>query len=224
MSKTATKSRPKQKTAKARNAQRSNKGFLFIVVAVVIVGALMIAVFSNRSKDEQAAEAAAQTASVTITGQPLATYPGQGSADPSVGATIPDLRGTTLDGTPATITDDGKAKVLLFAAHWCPHCQKEIPLLAPYLRDNPLPSNVELHTVSTGVNPDAPNYPPSNWFEREQWPTTVIADDENNTAAQAYGLDGYPYFVFVNADNTVSARASGEITVEQFQAYVDGLQ
>ena len=193
------------------------------MIAAVIVGALVIAVASNRGGSDKAA-VATQTAAVTITGESLATYPGQGSADPSVGATIPDLRGTSLDGNAVTVKDDGKAKVLLFAAHWCPHCQKEIPLLAPNLRENPLPANVEMYTVSTSVNADAPNYPPSDWFEREQWPTTVIADDESNTAAQAFGLDGFPYFVFVNSDNTVSARASGEIPVEQFRAYIDALK
>jgi thiol-disulfide isomerase/thioredoxin len=195
---------------------------LYGVVALVIVGALVVAMVANRGSDDKA-DVATQTAAVQVDGQALATYPGQGSADPSVGATIPSLRGTTLDGRQASITDNGKAMVLLFAAHWCPHCQKEIPLLSPDLEANPLPSNVEMLTVSTSVNPAAPNYPPSDWFAREQWPTPVIADDENNTAAQAYGLDGFPYFVFVNSDNTVSARASGEITLAQFHQYVDAL-
>lgn len=208
----------------ARNAQKqSSRRFLYGVIAFVIVGALVIAVASNRGSTEKA-DVATQTAAVTITGQPLPTYPGQGSTDPGVGTTIPDLSGTTLAGDAIEITDDGKAKVLLFAAHWCPHCQKEIPLLAPDLRENPLPANVDMYTVSTSVNADAPNYPPSDWFENEQWPTPVIADDESNTAAQAYGLDGFPYFVFVNSDNTVAARTSGEIPVEQFRAYVDALQ
>ncbi|HVJ97932.1 MAG TPA: TlpA disulfide reductase family protein [Acidimicrobiia bacterium] len=224
MSKTTTKPRPKPKTTQARNAQKqSSRRFLYGIIAFVVVGALVIAVASNRNSADKA-DVATQTAAVTITGDALATYPGQGSADPSVGTTIPDLDGTSLDGKPVTVSDDGKAKVLLFAAHWCPHCQKEIPLLAPDLRENPLPANVEMYTVSTSVNADAPNYPPSEWFEREQWPTTVIADDESNMAAQAYGLDGFPYFVFVNSDNTVAARASGEIPVEQFRAYVNALK
>jgi thiol-disulfide isomerase/thioredoxin len=220
MSKAMTKS----KTTKARDAQKqSSRRFLYGVIAFVVFGALVIAVVSNRSETEKA-DVATQTATVSVTGQPLPAYAGQGSADASVGTKIPDLTGTTLDGDAIAIKDDGQAKVLLFAAHWCPHCQKEIPLLAPDLRANPLPDNVDLYTVSTSVNPTAPNYPPSAWFEREQWPTPVIADDESGTAAQAYGLDGFPYFVFVDGDNTVSARASGEITIEQFRAYVDALQ
>jgi cytochrome c biogenesis protein CcmG/thiol:disulfide interchange protein DsbE len=225
MSKTTT-TKPKSKgksTAKRARNQQSSKGFLYGVIAVVIVGALGIALIANQYRDKEDEVTSAQTAPVTVTGQSLATFD-KAAEDTAVGTTIPDLSGTTLDGTPVTVKNDGKAKVLLFAAHWCPHCQKEIPLLAPNLRDNPLPENVEMYTVSTGVNADAPNYPPSEWFEREQWPTSVIADDENNTAAQAFGLDGYPYFVFVNSDNTVSARASGEIPVEEFRAYIDALQ
>jgi thiol-disulfide isomerase/thioredoxin len=217
-------SKTNSKTKKARRGQQqSSRRFLFGVIALVIVGALVIAMVANRGSETKTG-LAAQTAAVQVDGKALTTYPGQGSSDPSVGTTIPSLHGTTLDGKPASITDNGKAKVLLFAAHWCPHCQKEIPLLSPDLKANPLPSNVEMLTVSTSVNPAAPNYPPSDWFAREHWPTPVIADDEKGTAAQAYGLDGFPYFVFVNSDNTVSARASGEITLTQFHQYVDALK
>lgn len=190
---------------------------------MVVVGALGIAVLSNGNATEKA-DLASQVSPVSVTGQPLPTFAGAGSADAAVGTQVPTLSGTGMDGNPIAIEDDGKAKVLLFAAHWCPHCQKEIPLLAPDLRANPLPANTEMYTVSTSVNASAPNYPPSEWFENEEWPTPVIEDDENNTAAEAFGLDGFPYFVFVNADSTVSARASGELTIEQFRAYVNALQ
>ena len=157
-----------------------------------------------------------QTQPVTITGAALPTYTGSG-ADAAVGKTIPSVAGENFDGKPVTISNDGKPKVILFAAHWCPHCQREIPLLSPDVRAHPLPG-VEMVTVSTAVDSTAPNYPPSAWFQRVNWPTPVMADDSKSSVAAAFGLPGYPYFVFVNARNQVVARASGEISLAQFHA------
>ena len=44
--------------------------------------------------------------------------------DPAVGMTIPTVSGSDLQGDPMTIEADGQAKVILFVAHWCPHCQR----------------------------------------------------------------------------------------------------
>jgi hypothetical protein len=48
----------------------------------------------------------------------------------------------------------------------------------------------------------------------------VIADDEAGTAATTFGLSAFPYFVAVDADGTVVARASGELTTDQFDDVV----
>jgi thiol-disulfide isomerase/thioredoxin len=146
---------------------------------------------------------------------------GNAATDPAVGMTVPTISGTTLSGQQVRVTaGDGKAKVVMFVAHWCPHCRREVPLLSAHLAENPLPSNVELVTVSTGVDANAPNYPPSEWLAREHWPVAAIADDADATAAQAYGLSAYPYFVFVGPDGKVVARASGEMGVADFDRHV----
>ena len=55
----------------------------------------------------------------------LPPYDATLAEDPAVGMTIPTVTGTDFDGNDITITgDDGKAKVIVFVAHWCPHCQK----------------------------------------------------------------------------------------------------
>ena len=133
---------------------------------------------------------------------------------------IPTVSGTSLNGQPVNITNDGKAKVVLFVAHWCPHCRREVPLLANDLRATPLPTSVEMITVSTGVNAGTPNYPPSKWLAGVNWPTPVIADDGQSSAATAYGLTAYPYFVFVDAQNHVVGRSSGEMSLADFRSHV----
>jgi thiol-disulfide isomerase/thioredoxin len=137
-----------------------------------------------------------------------------------VGKEIPDLEGLTFDGAPVSITKDGKPKLVLFVAHWCPHCQKEIPLLADYLKANPV-QGVDLYTVSTSAASNSPNYPPSAWLETEDWEVPTLADSEDKQAADAFGLSAFPFFVAVDASGKVVARTSGELTTEQFADLID---
>jgi thiol-disulfide isomerase/thioredoxin len=198
--------------------RRSQRNLIYAGIAAVLVAAAVVSVALARQGDSPAA-ATPQTYPIAATGHALPAFDGT-NPDPAVGLTIPEVTGTTLDGRPASITDDGKAKVILFVAHWCPHCRREVPLLADYLRKTPLPSTVEIVTISTGVNADAPNYPPSTWLAGAKWPTSVIADDGRNRAATAFGLTGYPYFVFVDAHDNVQSRSSGEMSLTEFHDHV----
>lgn len=93
-------------------------------------------------------------------------------------------------------------------------------MLAEHLAENPLPDDVELITVSTSVEPSGGNYPPEAWLDREGWEAPTIADDEDSTIAATFGLSAFPYFVAVDADGKVVARATGELTADQFDAVV----
>ena len=124
------------------------------------------------------------------------------------------------DGT--AITADGTAKLLLFLAHWCPHCQAEVPVVQDWVDAGSLPADVELISVSTAIDPGRPNYPPDAWLDREGWTAPVIVD-ESGAVADAYGLSAFPFWVFVNADGTVAGRLSGELTPEQLDTVVASL-
>lgn len=129
----------------------------------------------------------------------------------------PALRGTGFDGAPVEIAPgDGRAKLLVFVAHWCPHCRREVPRLVKY----DVPHGVDLYAISTSVDKKRPNYPPSDWLAREGWTAPVLRDDAAGTAAEAYGLEGFPYFVAVRADGTIAARVSGELDEARFNALV----
>ena len=45
-----------------------------------------------------------------------------------------------------------------------------------------------------------------------------LVDDQDSTAAQAYGLSGYPTFVVIDANGKVVDRQSGEKSIDQFNA------
>ena len=208
-------SKPKKKSAVAK-ARKKQPPWLWIgTAAVVLILAVAAIASGGGSDDKKTAEGVEETRPVTISGTPLPELP-QGGADPAVGQAIPEATGQSFDGSPVAIRNDGRAKLIVFVAHWCPHCQKEIPLLADWLKSNALPSGVDLYTVSTGVTSKRPNYPPSSWLEEEGWKAKTLADTEDGKAAEAYGLSAFPYFVAVDGAGKVVARTTGEITTDQF--------
>jgi len=179
-----------------------------------VVLAAVVAVFASRESESTTAAGVEETRSVEVTGTALA--PLADGTDPALGQPVPVVRGASFDGTPVAIGGSGERMVVAFVAHWCPHCQLEVPLLSAHLADNPMPAGVDLVTVATSTTATRPNYPPSAWLEREAWPGQVLADDDDGTTAQAFGLTGLPHFVAVDAAGEVVGRMSGEITTEQF--------
>jgi len=180
-----------------------------VVAALLVVAAVAIAL--TASGDE--ADAGPQTFPVEVSGS-LSPMP-TGGTDPAVGQAAPSVTGSTFDGQTVSIGDDGRAKLVMFLAHWCPHCQAEVPVITEWLAATGMPDDVDLYAVSTGVSSDAPNYPPSEWLTREEWPVTTIADDADSSVATAFGLRSYPYFVAIDTEGNVVARASGELTAAQ---------
>lgn len=57
-----------------------------------------------------------QAQPATVTGTALPRFPD--GPDPAVGMMMPEVEGASFDGTPVTISNDGRPKVLLFLAHW----------------------------------------------------------------------------------------------------------
>ena len=193
----------------AKAARTRRPGAVWIAASAVVAFALIAAVVATGAGEEKTAAGDAQVRPVTVTGAALPAS--GGGTDAAVGTPAPELRGASFDGTPVNVTRDGRAKLLLFAAHWCPHCQREVPRIVEHLRDPPLPDGVDLVAVSTGTAKERPNYPPSRWLDRIGWTGPVLADDAGGAAATAYGLNGYPYFVAVDRAGNVVARTSGEI-------------
>ena len=137
--------------------------------------------------------------------------------DSARGCTIPTAEGLDLDGEAITIGTDGPAKLIVFVAHWCPHCQAEVPVVQAWVDGGGLPEGVDLVTVSTAADERRPNYPPADWLAAEGWTAPVLVDGDN-AAAVAAGLTAYPFFVAVDGDGEVTGRTSGELTAAQLDA------
>ena len=168
-----------------------------------------------------AKRAKAEYQPVSISGSALVEMPDSG-ADAAIGKIAPTLTGYSFDGSPVTITPgkDGKL-MIVFVAHWCPHCRNEVPLLVEWIKTGRAPKDARVVAVSTSVTNARPNFPPSNWLEDEDWPVDVMADNETFDAAASYGLTGFPYFVLINSDGTVAKRLSGEIPAGDLKVFLD---
>jgi thiol-disulfide isomerase/thioredoxin len=216
----------RKRAADAASArQRRNRLALWGGLAVVVVVAIIVAVVASGGGDDSSAKATSfETHAVTVDGTPLPSYDSTKSPDPGIGKTIPTLEGVSvLDGKPVTVKPTGKPQMVLFVAHWCPHCQAEVPRLVDLAKQGVF-DGVEVTAVATGTNSAYPNYPPSAWLEGVKWPFPVLADSPQFTAATAYGLSAYPYFVLVNPDGTVAARATGEVPIDQIKADLEALK
>lgn len=145
---------------------------------------------------------------VESTGSPLPRF-GDVGDDAAAGRQAPELLGADFAGDEVAITNDGRAKIVLFVAHWCPYCQNEVPAVRDWLATTELPDNVDVYSVVTLTDPARSNYPPRPWLEAEQWTIPVIVDDGLDTAANTFGLNAVPFWVFINTDGTVAFRHAG---------------
>ena len=188
-----------------------------IVLAVGLVAVIVVTVGTGGDDDSPL-----EVGTPTVTGEALAPFSPSGS-DPAVGLPIPEVAGADFEGSAVNITRDGRAKVILFLAHWCSVCQQEVPLIVDWLPGANLPDDVDLYTVSTGVDRTRPNYPPSEWLAGEGWTLPVVLDDKARSVAQAFGLGAYPYWVFVDADGEVAERGQGGMNTDDLEAKLAGL-
>lgn len=200
--------------------KRARTKWLWLALVAFVFIAATIAFFSTRSSTPKTAAGIEQARPVQITGTALPELKSGADRDAAIGVTIPEVTGATFNGSPVSITHDGRPKLILFVAHWCPHCQKEVPLVVQHLAGQALPAGVDLIAVSTSASADRPNYPPSEWLAIEDWSWPVLVDSEKGEAALAYGLTGFPYFVAADASGKVVGRSSGEISMDEFDSLV----
>ena len=220
---TVQKSRRGSRSSGSRAGSGSNPLLKWMIVGVVVLVAVAVgvALLASRDAEQQAQTDVPQVSDVSIEGAPLPRFEGE-EPDPAMEMRAPAFAATSFDGTEVSVLPgDGTAKVIGFFAHWCPHCQRELPRIVDWMGNNQLPAGVEVIAVSTAVDSGSPNYPPSAWFEEEQWPAVVVRDSAESEIGGAYGLSGFPYTVGVDADGRVVARVAGELNDEAWEFLLD---
>jgi thiol-disulfide isomerase/thioredoxin len=199
------------------------------VAAVVILAAIGLAAATEDTTDETSTSgtAGAVSQNARILGDALPAMPdapGIVSNDAAVGTAIPTVEGKSFDGSAVTIKS-GERQLLIFAAHWCPHCQNEIPKVVQWRKSDVIPRDIKVTLISTYVIPERGNYPPASWLTEAEFKDPTMADTTSNRVAHAFGVAGFPTLIAVNADGTVAMRGSAELgqtEIEQLVAATKG--
>lgn len=186
-----------------------NKTLLGIIGGVVGLGLIVWLAVAIAGEEE--ADASIGYGDPVVTGDALPLYNSSAAADPVVGMSAPTVEGADWNDNEVTIEADGRPKVVLFLAHWCPHCQAEVPVVQDWIDSGNLPEGVDLYSVATSTDRLRPNWPPQEWLEDEGWTVPVIMDDEIGSVAGHFGMAGTPFYVVLDGDNNVVRRISGEI-------------
>ena len=208
----------------SKSSSGNGKFIVGAIIAIIIGGAAIVAISSSGSESSTSSGNISEFSDITVTGDALPAFDSVSTAtDTAIGLPAPVVSGKGFTGTEITTDGAGTPTLLVFLAHWCPHCQREVPLLVQWEKDGKTPTGVDVIAVATGTDPANPNFPPSEWLAREEFPALwpVIADSADKKAANAFGLAGYPYFVLVDAQGNVFKRLSGEIPMDELTAIID---
>jgi cytochrome c biogenesis protein CcmG/thiol:disulfide interchange protein DsbE len=198
-------------TSPRSDARARCEPLLGVIAGVIVVG--LVALVVTLLHDETVTATPFDTAMAAVEGSALGTLD-EPARSPEVGDVAPAVRGTDPDGNALVAPATGRPTVLLFLAHWCPHCQSEVPVVQDWIDDGGLPKSVDLVGIVTATRANRPNYPPSAWLEREGWTVPTISD-AGGVAGVAYGASNFPLWVALDAEGVVVDRRTGGLTAAE---------
>jgi cytochrome c biogenesis protein CcmG/thiol:disulfide interchange protein DsbE len=205
-------------TRKPATQAKSRSTLLWVIGGVV--GLALIVWLAISIAGETDIDPSVAFGEVTVEGEPLPFLGDPGAGDPAIGFTAPTVTGVDFDGTNHTVEPDGRPKILIFLAHWCPHCQAEVPEVQDWLNQGGLPAEVDMYSFTVLTDHLRPDWPPEQWLEDEGWTPPVIMDDQGGSVVQAYGMRGTPFYVVLDGENRNLGRFAGQVGVPGLEAMV----
>jgi thiol-disulfide isomerase/thioredoxin len=143
----------------------------------------------------------------------------------------PDFDLATVDGRHYHLSAlRGHPVLLEFFAVWCPHCQREAPLLN---RIDQAFASQGLRSLLILANPYGRNYDLSGgtdrrlatrgdiaWFQQTFKVTNPILTDPTFATVNRYGVNGYPTIYVLDRKGFIRSATSGEVPYQQLAAAV----
>jgi thiol-disulfide isomerase/thioredoxin len=199
----------------------SEAAFDAVTVALGDCG-VEVPVVDEEAQAASQAQVVALLGEVEVTGGALPRLP-DGTADPAIGTPAPVMTGADYDGNPVAIDAAAHGPTMVIVmAHWCPHCNAEVPKINQLRDEGRIPEGVEIVAVSSALNPDAPNFPPDQWLLDVDWTFPVIADGVNADGSfvgyETFGVSGVPFVVLIDGDGNVVQRWAGERDIAFIEA------
>ena len=191
-----------------------NKNFI-IAGAVILVLGLAIAIGVTLSSEPVAA--GLPEGETTVTGDLLPEFAGENDDNIALGLAAPIFSAPNENSEIVSLEKNGNAKALLFLAHWCGYCQKEVPVVQGFIDSAGVPPGVDVIAIATSIDRGRENYPPQKWLADEGWSETQLYDVDREIG-NAYGLSAFPYWVFLDKDLNVVARRTGNLPADMVGA------
>jgi len=138
-----------------------------------------------------------------------------------INAPMIDFTLNTLTGTPVSLSDfAGRVVFLNFWATWCGPCEREIPALQEFTRQQAaLPEGAIVLAVNMQENPEEVR----NFLDARRVRSLLVLMDSEGTAADSYGVIQLPVTFVIDREGVVRYPKFGEVTVEELNAYVAAL-
>lgn len=188
-----------------RTSRGRSSSTIPVVVGLVIVVGIALAFALGGGGDDGGGGGDFDLAAV-----PAPTIEGSAVASGQTGVPAPTVRAAALLSEGENeVPVPGEATMIVFLAHWCPACNAEVPVINQWLTEDGLPEGTEVRTVATAIDDTRPNYPPDEWLRERNWMVPTLIDPDGSIAA-AYGVDSFPYWVFVDADGLVVGAANAQ--------------
>ena len=104
-------------TSRKRSSKKQSKVPFLVgggILLLQVVAVLTTGLGGDNGDDGSTTQ---EYADVSVSGGSLPDY-SQESADLAIGMQMPEVTGQSFDGTPVSITNDGRAKVIVLLTHW----------------------------------------------------------------------------------------------------------
>jgi len=181
-------------------------------VALLLLGAVILPLYVFLLREEARIEEGFSNA-VLVDTPPVA---GQQKVGVRAGELAPNFEVSLVDGSRVRLSDlRGQPVLISFFALWCGSCLSEMPLIQEVQEERGI-DRLTVLAINTGETRSRA----LEFIDFIQAPFTWGLDFDL-TVADAYGVRGLPYTVYVDAQGVVRAVYAGAAERERLDAYVD---
>jgi thiol-disulfide isomerase/thioredoxin len=148
--------------------------------------------------------------------------PGAGNFTPNdqglipVGEKAPSFTAKTVNGGSVSVGDGGApATMLVFFASWCPHCNREAPII------NEIEDQYDdLQLVMVGIDSTQGDNPEKvrEFVERYHIESPTVYDP---SLGPEYRVTGYPTVYVLDRNNKVVGATAGEAPKEAYEGWIE---
>ena len=131
------------------------------------------------------------------------------------GQKAPDFSAKTVDGSNVSLSDKGdkQATMLVFFATWCPHCQKEAPVIADFVDQYK-----DLRILMIGIDGQDDPQKVKEFVNQYGIESQALY---NPSLGSTYNVSGYPTVYILDGNDKVVFANAGEAPRSVFESSIE---